>query len=125
MKSFNPWVIFVCLTSLLLNVLLIGILTTWMFDDPAESTQINPPDRSAEEKHLENYSNVRTGRGWQYWAMCTATIFGMIICMVIFGAFFGFLISIGVMILILIFYISPEFGFFISLPLLLSYTMDK
>ena len=41
------------------------------------------------------------------------------------GAMVGFFASIGVLILIFIFFVSPEFGFWVSLPILLSYTMDK
>lgn len=127
MKYLSPWTKRIFFLSLFLNIFWICF---YVFNISADRnatphSQIEESAPISAEKTSNESKHHREGHGWQYWLMVAVTIIFMVLMMIGLGAMVGFFASIGVLILIFIFFVSPEFGFWVSLPILLSYTMDK
>ena len=127
MKYLSPWTKRIFFLSLFLNIFWICLYVVYISEDKnaTSHSQIEDSDQLLAEKTSDESTSNSEGHGWQYWLMVAVTIIFMVIMMIGLGAMVGFFASIGALVLIFIFFVFPEFGFLVSLPILLSYTMDK
>lgn len=116
-------------SSILVNIIGITLILLLYFNNEDENLSSNsslqaPPEQREEGYDYENLEEAK-GEGWQYWLAVTTAMIFMLIMMGCLGPPLGFIVWVAAMTFIFIFSIAPEFGFFISLPALLAYTMDK
>ena len=112
--------------SIFINIVGITLVILWCFGDENEdsSSNIEQTSVSLDEYSHEGVKNEK-GHGWLYWLMAGVVgIFAFLMVMAL-GPLFGFILFVGAMFFILLICVSPELGFFLSLPVLLAYLMDK
>ena len=112
--------------SIFINIVGITLVILWRFGDENEdsSSNIEQTSVSLHEYSHEGVKNEK-GHGWLYWLMAGVVgIFAFLMVMAL-GPLFGFILFVGAMFFILLICVSTELGFFLSLPVLLAYLMDK
>ena len=112
--------------SIFINIVGITLVILWCFEDENEhsSSNIEQTSVSLDEYSHEGVKNEK-GHGWLYWLMAGVVgIFAFLMVLTL-GPLFGFILFVGAMFFILLICVSTELGFFLSLPILLAYLMDK